>query len=662
MIKTLSAILTAAVILLVAGLLLLPSPSLHPTAPHLATQALPPLEAQASTVTLPITIPHASIAQALEAATPASIADESRVFGKTVRWSVARGPFRAAGRSGRLGIGSKLHGKVKRKSRTLATLSGRMHLGMQPRLTPHWRLIPNLSPHVKLDHATVFFLFNIAGLVEPLLNAELAEVQARAAQEIEEDDFLEREARKQFDQLCRSFQLRESPPLWLEAKPTGVHAAQPHIGPDNIRLQFGFDVETRILAHATQPQCPFPAQLELVDPEPGRFDFALPAEFSYDAIAEAVQHELIGNTYGDALRIDAIRIRPHGQALLIAADISMAAGGWLKMDTEGTLYLLAKPQLDIKRQAIAFTNVEMDLASRDALAEIAAAAAEPVLVRLLSDRMLLHLEPVLQKIGAQAQKALADLSSEKFQIKGQIQKTQLSRMDVGPQTLRLAFRIQGDVQASALQLPWPDPQAEKREQKEAEAQKQELQTPSEAKRKTVAKQRVRKAWNRDRRGRRDGELPELHRAARRGDSDRVQELIRAGADVNARDEQRHLPPLIYAIKDGHEEVVRELLDAGAEVNVHGPSGWTPLLGASDEGHETIARWLLERGADPNAADGDGDTPLFKAVAEDHPEVVRLLIEYGADVHQIDAHGGTLLDLARNHAEISRMLREAGVRE
>ena len=660
MIRTLSAILTAAVILLAAGLLLLPSTSLHPTAPHLATEALPPLEAQTSTVTLPITIPHASIAQALEAATPASIADESRVFGKTVRWSVARGPFRATGRSGQLHIGSQLHGKVKRKSRTLATLGGRMHLGVRPRLTPHWRLIPNLSPRVKLDHATVFLLFNIAELVEPLLDVKLAEVQARAAQEIEEDDFLEREARKQFDQLCRSFQLHESPPLWLEAKPTGVHAAQPHIGSDDMRLQFGFDVETRIVAHATQPQCPFPAQLELVDPQPGRFDFALPAEFAYDVIAEAVQHELADTAHDDGLRIDAVRIQPHGQALLIAADVSIATGTWL--DTEGTLYLLAKPRLDVKRQTLALTDVALDIASRSALTEIAAAAAEPVLVRLLSNRTLLHLEPVLQEIEDQAQKALADLSSEKFQIKGQIQKTQLSRLDVGPQTLRLAFRIQGGIQASVLQLPWPDPREKKRERKEAKVQKQELETPSEAKQKPAAKPRVRRARNRDRSGRRDVGLPDLHRAAQHGDTARVRELIQEGTNVNARDGQQHLPPLIYAVKDGHEEVVRELLDAGAEVNARGPSGWTPLLGASDEGHETIARWLLERGADPNAADGDGDTPLFKAVTEDHPEVVRLLIEYGADVHQVDAHGSTLLDSARNHAEIRRMLWEAGARE
>ncbi len=642
MLRTLSSILTAAAILLVAGLLFFPpSPSLRPAVPHLETEKLPPLEAHTSTVTLPISIPHASVARALEAATPGSIADESRVFGKTVRWAVARGPFQATGRADRLNVSSRLHGKAKRKSRTLATLSGRMQLGLQPRLTPEWRLAPNLESHVDLDRAIVFFLFNVAEILEPLLNLKLAEVQARAAQEIEEDDFLERAARKQFDLLCRSFQIREDPPVWLEARPTIIRATQPNIGPRDIRLQFGFDVETRIAAHATQPQCEFSDRLELVAPKPGRFDFSLPAEFSYEAIAEAVRHELADTAHKDALQIDAVRIRPHGQALLIAADVSVETGGWL--DAEGTLYLLAKPQLDVERQAVVLTDVALDIASRNALIKAAATAAEPLLLKMFADRMLLRLEPVLQKIENQAQNALADLSSEKFKIAGKIRKTQLSRMDAGPQTLRLVFRIQGDVQASVLELPWPDPREEKQKRKEAKVRTQEMRTPSEAKRKTAAKRRSRNAQKRDRRIRRDGELPELHRAAQQGDLARIQELIEAGADVNARDGQQHLPPLIYAVKDGHEEVVRELLDAGADVNARAPSGWTPLLGASDEGHETIARWLLERGADPNAADGDGDTPLLKAVAGDYSEIVQLLIEYGAEDHRTDAEGQMRMD-------------------
>lgn len=65
---------------------------------------------------------------------------------------------------------------------------------------------------------------------------------------------------------------------------------------------------------------------------------------------------------------------------------------------------------------------------------------------------------------------------------------------------------------------------------------------------------------------------ELGDAAAKGDVDRVQELLAAGADVAQVDEEQGMTPLMQAARHGHADVARALLQAGAPWNTLNPSG------------------------------------------------------------------------------------------
>jgi ankyrin repeat protein len=120
----------------------------------------------------------------------------------------------------------------------------------------------------------------------------------------------------------------------------------------------------------------------------------------------------------------------------------------------------------------------------------------------------------------------------------------------------------------------------------------------------------------------------LLEAVRAADTDRVQQLLRQGTDVNSRDEDG-TTALMHATAVADIRLV-QLLDHGAAVNARNQAGATALMWAVADRDKVRA--LLDRGADVNARAASGRTPLMIAVGTPGAaDVVKLLIEKGADV-------------------------------
>ena len=88
-------------------------------------------------------------------------------------------------------------------------------------------------------------------------------------------------------------------------------------------------------------------------------------------------------------------------------------------------------------------------------------------------------------------------------------------------------------------------------------------------------------------------VPELVRAAGRGETEKIRLLIDEGADVNGRD-GNGLTPLMHAARGGHAEAVELLLESGADASAQAGStalyisGATALLLATASGHTGTA--------------------------------------------------------------------------
>ena len=123
----------------------------------------------------------------------------------------------------------------------------------------------------------------------------------------------------------------------------------------------------------------------------------------------------------------------------------------------------------------------------------------------------------------------------------------------------------------------------------------------------------------------------LYEAAERGVIDEVNELLQAGANIDAVISGDG-SPLIGAVRSGRLALVRLLLDRGANVNLPVSGDGNPLIVAAGEGHATIVELLLDRGASVDQIVPGDENALIQASREGHLEVVKLLVSRGADLN------------------------------
>ena len=100
-------------------------------------------------------------------------------------------------------------------------------------------------------------------------------------------------------------------------------------------------------------------------------------------------------------------------------------------------------------------------------------------------------------------------------------------------------------------------------------------------------------------------------------TENLEQLLKGGAMVEARDSRHRKTALIWAAETGSLAAIKVLLDCGAEVNAQDNQSLSALRYAAANARTEIVQLLLERGADPELADWGGKTPLI-AVAWGRP--------------------------------------------
>lgn len=150
----------------------------------------------------------------------------------------------------------------------------------------------------------------------------------------------------------------------------------------------------------------------------------------------------------------------------------------------------------------------------------------------------------------------------------------------------------------------------------------------------------------------------LIKAARIGDLQKVESLLRLGASPDVRDDAG-VTPLLSAVYEGHLKVIEILVKAGAKIDEipvglrewafsasRAPMSDHPLMEAASRGdaalllairrgHTPVVRYLLDNKADPKIANNRGDTPIFVAASEGAAEIITMLLKKGVDADSLE---------------------------
>jgi hypothetical protein len=186
----------------------------------------------------------------------------------------------------------------------------------------------------------------------------------------------------------------------------------------------------------------------------------------------------------------------------------------------------------------------------------------------------------------------------------------------------------------------------------------------------------------------------LHWAAENGDSETLQALIAAGANMNTLDQYDNTPlhlaaknwrstaalqtlitaganvhavnqgrntPLHIAIGYGRTAALQALINACADVNAVNQHGSTPLHWAARNGHTEIAQALIDAGANMNASNREGNTPLHLTAIYGCAATLQALINAHADMRAVNPHNDTPIAIAfeNGHHNIVRLLQAHG---
>ncbi|MDH2917402.1 MAG: ankyrin repeat domain-containing protein [Gallionella sp.] len=122
----------------------------------------------------------------------------------------------------------------------------------------------------------------------------------------------------------------------------------------------------------------------------------------------------------------------------------------------------------------------------------------------------------------------------------------------------------------------------------------------------------------------------LFEAVKAGDAKTMQQLLSAGADVNACDEAGWTPlaRAVYnqELQHGFLDVVQVLVGAGANLEAAIAYGVRPLMLAAGYGETDIVEFLIQAGADVLAKNEGGYTALMMVKQKHYVDVVNLLHE------------------------------------
>lgn len=481
-----------------------------------AVASLPKLPAlkqvsRPSYVIAPVAISIAAIGRSLDATAPRDLSGNnnnpvSSLLSKAqIGMTVTRGPMSVAGRADGLTVTTPINGTLQVTGQIVgvvgnvtgaltgllgstigkdvkglttqvldqkAELRGNVIVRAKPAFAAHWRLEPNLTAQVALGDSAL----SIAGIrlsmsaeAKPMLEQAVEQQVAALQARLRNDPSIERVARAQWAQLCRTIPVGGGntglPQLYLELRPVRAAAAQPQIDERNLTLTIGVQAESRIVATATKPTCPFPDKLDLVaNLERGLLTVVVPIDLPFKDLNKLMEAKLKGQRFPDdktsAVEVEVLRasLAAAGDRLLISLHVKASERkSWFGFGAEADVNIWGKPTLDPKTQVLRLTDLTLAVDSQAAfgLLNTAARAAAPYLQQALAEQAAIDLKPFIADAKKKIDAAMTEFTKNTggVRVEAAMRELRVTGIEFDSNTLRVIAEADGSARVAVTELP-----------------------------------------------------------------------------------------------------------------------------------------------------------------------------------------------------------------
>ena len=509
--KTISIALAVLIVSFVASLKVMDFVAPRATNRPPALAELPPLPPapRASTVMAPIAVTLSAIRDAADRGAPRSFTGKadnpiSQILQNAdIGWTASRGPIVATGApdvltlatplTGTLNVtgslsakatgavGDALGGNVAKQIGSVniknlnasAEIKGNVVISARPKIAANWRIEPNLAAQVNLGDSSLSVAgarVNVPAQVKPLIDKNVAEQIALVQARMRNDPAFEQNARMQWAKACRSIPLQGTtagstmPTLWLELRPIRAIAAQPRIDASNLTLTLGIEAETRITPAETKPSCPFPAEIVIVPPTPGRVAIGVPIDMPFTELNRIVEAQFAGKTFPEDgsgsvdVTVKRASVAASGNRLLISLLVSAKEKkSFLGLGSEANVHIWGRPVLDQAEQTLRLTDIELAVESEAAFGLLGAAAraAIPHLQKTLAEKATVDLKPFAANAQRKIAAMIADFQKNEdgLRVSAEISKLRLADIAFDSKMLRVIAEAEGAINVYVSALP-----------------------------------------------------------------------------------------------------------------------------------------------------------------------------------------------------------------
>ena len=468
-----------------------------------ATQPLKP-NTRTSTITVPIAVALTAVHAALDATTPRNFTGKranpiSGLFANTdIGWTIGRGAISLQGRQEELALSVALSGSLRITEQKSAVsrsdptsefergvqeiltggidqrgeVRGSAALTARPTVLPNWRVDPKLTGHVTIANGGLSIggmKIDVSDEVKSAIDRTVSDQISKMQTSLRDDAMIEKIARREWAKACRSISLASVvegvPDLWLELRPTRAFVSQPLIDPNAVTLTVGAEATTRIVSAETKPDCPFPAQLEIVPPvEQGRFAVAVPIELSFAEFNRILDAQLSGRKIPEkadsASQITVLRahVAASGERLQFSFLVeARERTSWFGLGARATVFISARPVLDGEQQKIRLTDMLLDIQSNAAWGLLGAAArtAIPYFQETLEQYAVIDLASYAASARASIENVISDYDKQEdgLSTDADVTKVRLAGIEFDSQTLRVIAEIEGAGKVAVTKLP-----------------------------------------------------------------------------------------------------------------------------------------------------------------------------------------------------------------